>query len=52
MSANINRTKLKLSQGNKEYKGILYDDLYPMYWEDCWSKKSGIYSFKYREYRS
>ena len=52
MSVNTNRTKLKLTQCNKGYKGILYDDLYPMYWEDCWSKKSGIYSFKYREYRS
>lgn len=39
---------------NKEYKkekrrNILEWD----YWfEDCWSKKSNIWSFKYREYRS
>ena len=48
----VNRDRYNKAINNKEYKGILYDDLYPMYWEDCWSKKSGIYSFKYREYRS
>ena len=36
----------------KEYKKEIYLQEYGMYWVDHWSKKSGIWAFKYREYRT
>lgn len=35
MSKNINRAKLNKAQTEKEYKRILIDELYPMYWDEC-----------------
>lgn len=34
MSTNRNRAKLNKAFNNKEYKKILWDDLYGMYWDE------------------
>lgn len=36
----------------KEYKREKYNSIWGWWFEDHWSKKSKIWSFKYREYRS
>ena len=35
MSTNTNRAKLKNVITNREYKRVIYDDKFPMYWEEC-----------------
>jgi len=34
MSVNTNRAKLKKAYNNKEYKKILWDDIYGIYWDE------------------
>lgn len=63
MSKNRNRAKLNKAQTSKEYKNILMNELYPIYWDECISfypkyrlgyKNSNkqIFYYKVREYRT
>jgi len=35
MSINKRRAKFDLAQNGKEYRRILMDELYPIYWDEC-----------------
>ena len=52
MSVNTNRKKLDKATCPKDYKVIWLRYEFPMYWEYSNSKRGGIDSFKFREYRS
>lgn len=52
MSKNRNRARLKKAKTNREYKNILINILYPPYYDEGWYYRKGIFSRKYREYRS
>ena len=58
-----NRGKLSKSLTNKEYKSILYNRIYPVYFDECWTtypkyrkgfKNPGkyLYKFQVRQYRT
>lgn len=53
MSVNRNRAKYKKATTNHEYLSMQDNFLFnDWYWEDYGSKKSGIYTWKYRMYRT
>lgn len=66
MSVNFNRTKYNKAKDRKGYKILLYDDLYPLYWdegikfypnwkprfEDNWKRRKQVYSYQIRMYKT
>ena len=53
MSKNRNRARYNKAQTNKEYKALLLDDLYPLYWDEgvhfmC----HGLHPYQWRMYRT
>ena len=63
MSVNRNRAKFNKAHNGREYKSSLYDDLYPIYWDEGISfyprwrpgfKNSGkqIEKYQVRQYRT
>jgi hypothetical protein len=52
MSTNRNRAKLNKAQSNKEYKAILYDIEYPLYWDECIRYYGKIIPYQVRMYKT
>ena len=52
MSVRTNRMKLKKATCSRDYKRMLLDELYPMYWDEGLNFKKGHSSDKYRSYKT
>jgi hypothetical protein len=52
MSVNTSRGKLNKATCSRDYKRILLDELYPMYWDEGLNFKKGHSSDKYRSYKT
>ena len=52
MSVNFNRAKYNKAKSRKEYRNLLLDDLYPLYWDECITFYGKIMSYQKRMYRT
>ena len=52
MSINHNRAKYNKAQTRRGYKNLLYDDLYPPYWDEGIRFYGKIMSYQVRMYKT
>jgi hypothetical protein len=52
MSINVNRAKFNKETCSKDYKRILLDELYPMYWDEGLNFIHGHSASKYRSHKT
>ena len=52
MSVNFNRAKYNKAKTNREYRNLLLDDLYPIYWDEGITFYGNILSYQKRMYRT
>ena len=52
MSKNRNRTTLDKSITDREYRLMLYEELYPIYWDECKRYYGNKLSYQVRRYKT